>query len=215
MEGITDHGIDIEEKLPLLVYACNYWYLHVRICEGFMPEWGIRLVKEFLEYHERMAFFENGIYSYIDRAADSGCHLTRCALMRSDSQKGRISTSQMRIDQGFAASFLYYIARLSLGDGVKALLKETSSIHSSLNWAMSQRLISRTFGDELRVVYFYNHEGVMEILLNAGVDSEAIDGAFKTPLGAYMQSDISNPGIIQMLLDRHEEISPDDDWISG
>ena len=55
---IHQFEIDLPEKAPLLKYACESWYLHVRMCEGYLPEREIRLVENFLQCKESMPFFE-------------------------------------------------------------------------------------------------------------------------------------------------------------
>lgn len=200
--------IDLEDKVPLLAYACTSWYLHIRMCEGYLPETEFQLVKNFLECQERVLFFEIVNQDDYDELADEGCHTSRHALMRTSFPMPR---REKRAQPDFIASPLYHAARLGLVDVVRALLKETSSSHVSLH----QRLTPGTFGDELRIACCYGQKEVVEILLNAGADVESVGGAFRTAMGACMQSMTPHPDIIQMLLERVKKIHPDVDWTVG
>ena len=204
------------DKVPLLAYTCKFWYLHVRKCEGSLPEREIRLVKDFLECQERISFFERATYGESDDAADNGCHSSRHSLFTDDYR----TPWHMRAEPKFIASPLYHAARLGLVDLVSALLEDTDRSNVSLqsltlSQPMSQASNSGTFGDELRIACFYGHMKIVEMLLNAGSDAEAVGGAFKTAIGACMQSWNPNPGIIQLLLERVETIHPDVEWIIG
>ena len=208
--GLSDQfAINLAEKTPLLDYACRSWYLHVRICEGYLPEREIRLVENFLECRERIAFFEIVTYDGFDDAADEGCHSSRHALLR------KSFSGMKRTEPNFIASPLFHAARLGLVDVVTALLKRTNRSHVLLHPPMHQPLTPGSLGDELRIACFYRHEKVVEILLNAGADVEAVGGGFKTALGASMNSITPDPVIIQMLLERVEKVHPDVDWIVG
>ena len=205
--------ISLTEKVPLLSYACRSWYLHVRMCEGYLPEREIRLVENFLECQEIISFFENVTYDGSDDAADKGCHSSRHALLR---KLGYIRNfGHMRKESNFIASPLFHAARLGLVDVVTALLRETNWSHVSLHQPMHQRLTPGTLGDELRIACFYGHQKVVEILLDAGADVEAVGGAFKTAMAASMHSANPNSVIIQMLLERVEKVHPDVDWTVG
>ena len=206
----------LQEKAPLLAYACNFWYLHVRMCKGYVPEREIRLVKDFLTCHERISFFEIGTYWTSDDDADNGCHSSRHALMK----KYRPSYRETRAKLNFAASPLYHAARLGLVDIVTSLLEDTDRCHMSLqslasSQPMHQKSTSGTFGDELRIACFYGQKEIVEILVNAGADVEAVGGAFKTAMGACMHSESPNPDIIQILVESVERIPPDFEWIFG
>ena len=201
------------EKVPLLSYACRSWYLHVRLCEGYLPERVIRLVENFLECQERISFFENATYDYFDDAADKGCHSSRHALLRKFGFSPNFCEIRKKSD--FIASPLFHAARLGLVDVVTALLRETNKSRVSLHQPLHQSLTPGTLGDELRIACFYNHEKVVEILLNAGADVEAVGGAFKTAMGASMHSITPSHAIIQMLLERVEKVHPDVDWTVG
>lgn len=205
-------AIGLTEKVPLLSYACRSWYLHVRMCEGYLPEREIRLVENFLECQERISFFENATYDDFDDAADRGCHSSRHALLTSSRNFG---TFFMRHHSNFIASPVFHAARLGLVDVVTALLRETNCSHVSLHQPMHQRLTPGTLGDELRIACFYGHEKVVKILLDAGADVEAVGGAFKTAMAASMHSANPNSVIIQMLLERVEKVHPDVDWTVG
>lgn len=199
---------ELEDKVPMLAYACRSWYLHVRMCEGYLPEREIRLVKNFLECQESVLFFEIVTQDFYDELADNGCHSFRHALMM---YKFPMVSHERKAKPDFKARPLYHAARLGLVDVVIALLKETSISHVSLH----QRLIRQTFDDELRIACCYGQKEVAEILLNAGADVQAVGGAFRTAMGACMQSITPNPGIIQMLLERVEKVHPDVDWTIG
>ena len=209
-----DHQTAVDEKVPLLAYTREYWWVHVRLCGGDLPERELRLFKEFLECEENVALIESPIiYREIDLGADEGCHSSWHNLIASTDR--HVSRKKLREEPNFTTSPLYHAARLDLIDVVTALLGGMDRRRVSSNQPKPQNLAPGTFGDELRVACFYGHEEVVEILLDAGADSEAIGGAFETPMGACMYSTSPNPGIIQMLLDRREEIRPDDDWIAG
>jgi ankyrin repeat protein len=208
---------DLPGKVPLLAYACKFWYLHVRMCEGYLPEREIRLVKDFLKCQERISLFEIGTYGPSDDDADKGCHSSRHNLL---TENRFTSLGRPRAELNFIASPLYHAARLGLVDVVTALLEETDRSHMSLqslasSQPMHQRSTPGTFGDELRIACFYGQKEIVEILLNAGADVEAVGGAFKTAMGACMQSRTPNPGIIQILLESVETVHPDIDWIVG
>lgn len=205
-------AIGLTEKVPLLSYACRSWYLHVRMCEGYLPEREIRLVEKFLECQERISFFEKATYDHFDDAADRGCHSSRHALFTSS---GDFATFRLRHQSNFIASPVFHAARLGLVDVVTALLRETNCSHVSLHQPMHQRLTPGTLGDELRIACFYGHEKVVKILLDAGADVEAVGGAFKTAMAASMHSANPNSVIIQMLLERVEKVHPDVDWTVG
>ena len=204
--------ISLPEKVPLLAYACTSWYLHVRMCEGYLPEREIRLVKDFLECQERVRFFEEAIFGYSDYAADRGCHSSKHALWKNNPSK---APAKIRAEPDWIASPLYYAARLGLVDVVTALLKETNRSRMSLHQPIHQGLTPGNFGDELRIACFSGRKKIVEMLLNAGADVESVGGAFKTAMGACMQSITPNPDIIQMLLERVERINPDVDWTMG
>ena len=213
---------NIPVKVPLLAYACKFWYLHVRICEGYLSEREIQLVKDFLECHERTSFFEMVTYEDSDNEADTGCHSSRQALRRKKVLEGIYTYPyrEMRADPAFIASPLYHAARLGLVDVVTSLLKETNSNHMSSQslapgQSMHQKVTPGTFGDELRIACFYGQRDVVDILLDAGADVEAVGGAFKTAKGACMQSKTPDPGIIQMLLNNVKRLRPDVDWTVG
>ena len=127
----------------------------------------------------------------------------------------RVYPPSLTAEPEFIASPLYHAARLGLVDVVTALLKETNRINVSLHQPMHQRSTSETFGDELRIACFYDHEEVVKILLNAGADVKAVGGAFETAMGACMHSAWPNPNIIQMILERFDEVHPNVNWISG
>ena len=209
-------------KVPLLAYACKFWYLHVRICEGYLSAREIQLVKDFLECQERTSFFEMVTYEESDNHADTGCHSSRQAL-RQKKVMDDFYTNQyreLRADPAFIASPLYHAARLGLVDVVTSLLKETNCNHMSLRslapgQSMHQKVTPGTFGDELRIACFYGQREVVDILLDAGADVEAVGGAFKTAMGACMQSKTPDLGIIQMLLSNVEKLHPNVDWIVG
>ena len=200
------------EKVPLLDYACRSWYLHVRMCEGHLPEKEIRLVKNFLECHERIMFFEESTYESYDQFANEGCHSSQCAFLTEEFSSMR---DRMRAPSDLIANPLYHAARLGLVDVVKTMLKDTSRRDVSLHQPTYQRLSPGAFGDELRIACFYGQKEVVKILLNAGADVEAVGGAFRTAMGACMQSITPNPDIIQMLLQRVEQVHPDVDWNIG
>ncbi len=207
----------LSEKVPLLAYTCKFWYLHVRMCEGSLPEREIRLVKDFLECQERMSFFERATYGGSDDAADNGCHSSRHTLFTDNYWT---FCKEMREEPIFIASPLYHAARLGLVDIVTVLLEDTDRSNVPLqslafSQPMPQETKSGTFGDELRIACFYGHMKIVEILLNAGADVEAVGGAFQTAMGACMQSRTLNPGIIQLLLESIETIHPDVEWIFG
>lgn len=205
---VDQSTIYLEDNVPLLAYACRSWYLHVRMCEGYLPEREIRLVKNFLECQESVLFFEFVTHDRYDELADMGCHSCRHALMMHNFP---VVSQEIKAQPGFIASPLYHAARLGLVNVVIALLEETSRSHASLH----QRSTRRTFGDELRIACCYGQKEVAEILLNAGADVEAVGGAFRTAIGASMQSVTPNPDIIQMLLERVEKVHPDVDWTVG
>ena len=195
------------DKVPLLDYACTSWYLHVRKCEGYLPGREIRLVKNFLGCQKSMYIFEEATYVDSHTTVDKGCHSSRHALLTKKSLR------YAREEPGYIASPLYHAARLGLVDVVTALLKEINGSHVSLHEPMHQRLTPGTFGDELRIACFYGHKEVVKILLNAGADVKAVGSAFETAMGACLHSASQNPGIIQMLLERVEEVRPNVDWI--
>lgn len=205
-------AIDLPEKAPLLNYACESWYLHVRMCEGYLPGREIQLVKNFLECKESMPFFERATWGDSDTIANKGCHSSRLALLE---KVPRFHPPVPTAEPEFIASALYHAARLGLVDVVTALLRETDRINESLHQPMHQRSTSGTFGDELRIACFYDHGEVVKILLNAGADVKAIGGAFETAMGACMHSTLPNPSIIQMILERFDEVHPDVDPIFG
>ena len=194
--GGDQFAIDLPEKAPLLKYACESWYLHVRMCEGYLPGREIRLVENFLECKESMLFFERATWGDSYKIANKGCH-----------SYPRFPTAE----QEFIERPLYHAARLGLVDVVTALLKETNRFNVSLHQPMHQRLTSETFGNELRIACFYDHEEVLKILLNAGADVKAVGGAFETAMGACMRSTWPNPSIIQMILERFDEVHPEVD----
>lgn len=183
------------------------------MCEGYLPEREIRLVENFLECQERMSFFENATYKHYDDAADNGCHSSRHAALKNSWDF--VKFWHMRQQSNFIASPLFHAARLGLVDVVTALLRETNLSPVSLHQPMHQKLTPGTLGDELRIACFYGHEKLVEILLNAGADVEAVGGAFKTAMAASMHSANPNSVIIQMLLERVEKVHPDVDWTVG
>jgi hypothetical protein len=151
---------DLPGKVPLLAYACKFWYLHVRMCEGHLPEREIRLVKDFLKCQERISLFEIGTYGPSDDDADKGCHSSRHNLL---TENRFTSLGGPRAKLNFIASPLYHAARLGLVDVVTALLEETDRSHVSLqslasSQPMHQRSTPGTFGDELRIACFYGQK---------------------------------------------------------
>lgn len=199
---------ELPKKVPLLAYACKFWYLHIRMCEGFLSEREIRLVKDFLECQERIELFKRGTYGAYDYEAEKGCH------------DPYIDPTRPSGEPVFVANALYHATRLGLVDIVTALLEETSRDLLSLrslasSQPMHQMSTSGAFGNELRIACFYDQKETVEKLLNAGADVEAMGGDFKTAMGACMRSRIPNHAIIQILLENVKTVDPDVDWNIG
>ena len=201
-----------DDEVPLLAYTSQFWYLHLRICEGYLPEREIRLVKDFIKCQKGRSLLQQNYdenYVYADR---------RCR-----SSKRNLSPERIHV-RGKArehiASPLYYAARLGLVDVVTALLEETDRNRMSLqtlasSQPMHQKSTPGTFGEELRIACFYGRKGIVEILLNAGADVEAPGGGLTTAIGACMESGTPKLGIIQMLLESVETVHPDVDDTVG
>ncbi len=182
---------DTLNELPLLRYAAEYWYQHVKEDEPYFSQ-----IRSFM-----LQLFDNRDYTF------------RNCMTIYDPDRPWYYPFQQEMDK--VATPIYYSSLLGLHSVLCALLKIANENAQTAGYGITildkhadVNAHDGYYGNALQAASFKGHEKVVQLLLDKNADVNAQDGKYGNALQTALSKD--HEKMVQLLLDKNTNVNAHD-----